>query len=149
MPGHVVTTGRRLEERKQVLPSVAPIPKRIEVFDILRETVGDGCRITARPAVGGTVEERAELVPRHAPGPASACGSAADGPPSGSASGSAADSPASGDPAASDSLVSGSASDDPAADDPAADDPAAAAASAFDLDLARDPFVASIRAATS
>ena len=128
VPGHVVTTGRRLEEREQVLPSVEPIQERIEVFDILREAVGDGCRITAGPAVGGTVEERATLVLRHAAGPASACGSAADSPPSGSASG---------DPAASDSLASGSASGDPAA--------------AFDLDLGRafDPFVASVRAATS
>ena len=119
VPGHVVTTGRRLEEREQVLPSVEPIQERIEVFDILREAVGDGCRITAGPAVGGTVEERATLVPRHAAGPASAADDpAADSPPSGSASGD----PASGDPAA-----------------------------AFDLDLGRafDPFVASVRAATS
>ena len=118
MPGHVVTTGRRLEEREQVLPSVEPIQERIEVFDILREAVGDGCRITAGPAVGGTVEERAKLVPRHAAGPASACGSAADDP-------------------AADSPPSGSASGDPAA--------------VFDLDLGRalDPFVASVRAATS
>ncbi len=118
MPGHVVTTGRRFEEREQVLPSVEPIQERIEVFDIIREAVGDGCRITAGPAVGGTVEERAKLVPRQAAGPASACGSASDSPPCGSASGD----PASGDPAA-----------------------------AFDLDLGRafDPFVASVRAATS